>query len=223
VTEATPFGGRIRSASAAALAVTGSTPRLVTEARRRHSAPARRAASHPRAWLFDRLRRGPSSEARIAVPPPAPSGTSALDHLARRDRGRTGVPWCRSASVASGTRIVACRDLGLVGQRVALPPGSQPYGDSDYARNDEPRPQRPERARPPGERQHLAKGYHDEDPRALGESLHGIHAHTYCRHARGRGQLDWMIGPASGRPAGGRPLPGGARTGSSAHPPSGTI
>ncbi len=93
-------------------------------------------------------------------------------------------------SVASGTRIVACRNLGLVGQRVALPPGSQPYGDSDYARNDEPRPQRPERARPPDERQHLAKGYHDEDPRALGESLDGIHAHTYCRLAWLPGQRD---------------------------------
>ncbi len=110
----------------------------------------------------------------------AENGTSARDHLARRDRGRTGVPWCGSASVASSTRIVAFRNLGLVGQRVALPPGSQPYGDSDYARNDEPRPQRPEIARP-DERQRLAKGYHDEDPRALGESLDGIHAHTYCR------------------------------------------
>jgi hypothetical protein len=62
----------------------------------------------------------------------------ARDHLARRDRGRKG-PLVQVASVASGTHIVACRNLGLVGQRVALPPGSQPYGDSDYARNDEAR------------------------------------------------------------------------------------
>ncbi len=70
-----------------------------------------------------------------------------------------------------------------VGQRVALPPGSQPYGDSDYARNDEPRPQRPEKARP-DERQHLAKGYHDEDPRALGESLMAF-AHTHVAGSHG--------------------------------------
>ncbi len=109
---------------------------------------------------------------------PPRSGTSARD-LARRDRGRTGVPWCRSASVASGTRIVAFRNCGPSRSASCPPPGSQPYGDSDYARDDEPRPQRPEIARP-DERQRLTKGYHDEDPRALGESLAGIHAHTYC-------------------------------------------